>query len=261
MSMEGINETFFIFMLSSTRLLTIGMMMAFLSTQTLGSAMIRNGVLVSLALILYPVVEQHFSLSDYNAWNIFLIASKEALIGIVMGFVLNIPFWAAESAGFLMDNQRGATMASSLNPLSGSDTSPLGILFSQTLIVVFFVSGTFLIMLHGIYKSYQIWPVFEFLPTLREEGLEFFLAQMDTLMRLTLLLGAPVVVAMFLTEFGLALVSRFAPELNVFILAMPIKSAVGIAVLIVYVTLIIQYFADYLRDIDSITKPIIKLIS
>jgi type III secretion protein T len=66
---------------------------------------------------------------------------------------------------------------------------------------------------------------------------------------------------MFLAEFGLALISRFAPQLNVFILSMPIKSAVAIAILMVYLPIVITYFSDYLRNMDNIIGPVIDLIS
>ena len=55
----------------------------------------------------------------------------------------------------------------------------------------------------------------------------FYLEMFDRLMRMVIVLSAPLIVAMFLAEFALALVSRFAPQLQVFFLAMPIKSGVN----------------------------------
>ncbi|QIK37771.1 hypothetical protein GWK36_06985 [Caldichromatium japonicum] len=51
-------------------------------------------------------------------------------------------------------------------------------------------------------------------------------------MALTVLLAAPVIIAMFLSEFALAMISRFAPQMNVFVLAMPVKSGVGMLILL-----------------------------
>jgi type III secretion protein T len=53
---------------------------------------------------------------------------------------------------------------------------------------------------------------------------------------------------MFVAEFGLGLVSRFAPQLNVFIVAVPIKAGVAVLVLIFYLPLI----AEYMRDNASV---------
>ncbi|EXF67932.1 bacterial export s, 1 family protein [Vibrio parahaemolyticus AQ3810] len=70
----------------------------------------------------------------------------------------------------------------------------------------------------------------------------FFYDQFQQLMWLGVLMSAPLVLAMFLAEFGLALISRFAPQLNVFFLAMPIKSAIASVLLIVYLGLMMDHF-------------------
>jgi type III secretion protein T len=63
-------------------------------------------------------------------------------------------------------------------------------------------------------------------------------------MALALLLASPMLIALFVTELGLGLVNRFAPQLNVFFLSMPIKSAVGLLVLISYM----QFLLVFIRD-------------
>ncbi|ELT99974.1 hypothetical protein CAPTEDRAFT_97840 [Capitella teleta] len=65
-------------------------------------------------------------------------------------------------------------------------------------------------------------------------------------------LSAPVIIAMFITEFGIALISRAAPQLNVFILAMPIKSAVAAAILVVYVGTIMELARKHMLSIPQL---------
>lgn len=64
---------------------------------------------------------------------------------------------------------------------------------------------------------------------------------LDTGMRLCVLLSAPIVVIMFLAEFALAMVSRFAPQVQVFILAMPIKSAIAMLILLFYMPIMFSH--------------------
>jgi type III secretion protein T len=68
------------------------------------------------------------------------------------------------------------------------------------------------------------------------------------LVELGLLLSAPMIVAMFLAEMGLALVSRFVPQLQVFFLAMPIKSALAFLVLVLYFSTILDYSLDLIEQ-------------
>jgi type III secretion protein T len=104
-----------------------------------------------------------------------------------------------------------------------------------------------------LYASYVTWPVTSFYPDwLNSDAPLFFIKQMDILITLTVIFSAPAIIAMFLSEFGLGLISRFSPQLNVFFLAMPIKSAVAIAVLMIYLTTLIGLFGDYLRDLPNL---------
>jgi len=68
---------------------------------------------------------------------------------------------------------------------------------------------------------------------------------------LALLLAAPVLIAMLMSELGLALVSRFAPQLQVFFLAMPIKSALALFVLVIYSSTLFDYSLAPIRELTT----------
>lgn len=73
-----------------------------------------------------------------------------------------------------------------------------------------------------------------FFPAVSEQWVDFFYNQFSQILLIAAVLAAPLLIAMFLAEFGLALISRFAPSLNVFVLAMPIKSAIASLLLVIY---------------------------
>jgi type III secretion protein T len=220
-----------------------------LNKQTLGGTMVRNGVLCSLALFIFPMINQQNLPAETDGIWLMIILGKEVLLGLLIGFVAAIPFWAIEAAGFLVDNQRGAAMASMFNPTLGSQSTPTAVLLTQTLITLFFSGGGFVAFIYALFSSYASWPVISFFPSVTEEWVHFFYAQFEQLMWLGVLMSAPLVLAMFLAEFGLALISRFAPQLNVFFLAMPIKSAIASVLLIVYLALMMNHFQALFSEI------------
>ena len=113
-------------------------------------------------------------------------------------------------------------------------------------------SGAFLLLLGAFYKTYQIWPVAEFVPSFGGAGPVFYLDIFDRLLRMIVVLSAPLIVTMFLAEFALALVSRFAPQLQVFFLAMPIKSALSVLMLIFYGPILFGDLMTYDGGLDAI---------
>ncbi|WP_159910938.1 type III secretion system export apparatus subunit SctT [Pantoea sp. 18069] len=216
--------------------------------------MLRYAVAGALGLVMVPALAPMVSAAaaTLDPAMLVLLMLKEAFIGFVIGYLAAIPFWIFEAVGFLVDNQRGASISATLNPLTGNDSSPLGILFNQAFIVFFLISGGFTLLLGTLYDSFALWGALQWTPELRPESVPVMLEQLGRLVRMALLLAAPAMVAMFLAEFGLALVSRFAPQLQVFFMAMPIKSALAMLVLMLYASSLFEYATDHVLAIGQI---------
>lgn len=242
--------------LSQPRILAMFIALPIFNSQ-LVPGMLRYGLAGAFGIVAVPLVQSQLvgvSLDTPMAWALVLL--KEAFIGFVLGFMVAIPFWIFEGIGFLVDNQRGASISATLNPLTGNDSSPMGILTNQAFIVFFLISGGFSLMLGMLYDSFALWSVPSWSPTLNASSIPFFLSQLDRLVRMTLLLAAPAVVAMFLAELGLALVSRFVPQLQVFFIAMPVKSALAVLILIFYASTLFDYGFDLVESVGGIARAL-----
>ncbi len=235
--------------LAMPRMLAMFSLLPIFNRQAL-PGLLRIGVAFGFALFVVPAfVPDALHIAQQPA-RLFSIVAKEALIGFLLGFLLALPLWAMDVMGAYIDNQRGASIAATINPLTGHDTSPLGELFSQTGMIILLITGGLFIILELVYASYQIWPVTRMLPRWSDDAGLIFLGLADKLMWLAVMLSAPVVFSMFLAEVGLGIVSRFVPQLQVFFLAMPIKSAVAMFVLAVYTASLVGYFRDEYVDMS-----------
>ena len=160
--------------------------------------------------------------------------------------------------GNFIDNQRGATMGEVYSPLSGAQVSTTGIFFTQIVSTVFFVGGAILVFLGALYSSYSIWPVFAKGVAFAKDAPMQILGSLDGMLRTTVVISAPVIIIMFLATLGLGLVNRTAPQLNVFFLSMPVKSALGVAMLIIYLPFIMDMLM-YTKE-GAILGPVQKLL-
>ena len=162
-----------------------------------------------------------------------------------------------QSAGFLMDNQRGASQANEADPLSGEESSPLGSFLFQSFVFLFFVSGAFLAFLTLFFQTYVFWPPGEWLPGLGGAQLPLFVAGMVSwLMTKMLLLAGVVLVASFLVDLALGLINRFAAQLNVYLLAMPIKSGLTMLIVLIFFPL---FIGDSPGLFEEMTNAILSL--
>ncbi|OHX10902.1 EscT/YscT/HrcT family type III secretion system export apparatus protein, partial [Chromobacterium sphagni] len=139
------------------RPLGVFLLMPLFSTANLGGALIRNALVLMIALPLLPVYPQ-WQLPASGAWGYVLLAAGELSVGLMIGFCAAIPFWVLDMAGFLIDTMRGSSMASVLNPLLGQQSSLFGLLFTQIFGVLFLISGGFNELLEAIYQSYVTLP-------------------------------------------------------------------------------------------------------
>lgn len=237
--------------LTQPRILAIFIVLPLLNSQIVPS-LVRFGIAGVLGLMVMPLVQAEIALANFSVGEWIAVILKEAFVGFVIGYIAAIPFWIFEAIGFLVDNQRGASIASTLNPLTGNDSSPLGILFNQAFMVYFLVCGGCTVLLGVVFDSFSYWSVTTWFPHLTTDTAVAMLRQLDYLMRMAVLLAAPILVAMFLAELGLALVSRFVPQLQVFFMAMPIKSALAMLVMMLYAATLFDYAQTPLASIKGI---------
>lgn len=195
---------------------------------------IRSVLSLTLGFVLVPYLAPHIPF-HVPASSFFVILLKEALIGMVIAFLSAIPFWIFEAMGFFVDNQRGAGIGGLIDPFSGNESAPFGQFMSQFFIIMFFYCGGFNLILNVLYQSYTIWFVLDPQVGLPLSGSALLGAELNRLMYQGLLYGSPMLMAMFLVELGLALISRFVPQVQVFILALPLKTAAGFFVSIPYI--------------------------
>jgi type III secretion protein T len=229
-------------------LLTLPRIYAFLNaSQLLNSSvmpgMTRTAAILSLALVAVPINLEYAVNFDRSASMLFLYFVKEYAVGFLAGYVVGWMFWVVQATGGLIDSQRGAAIASSIDPLQGEESSSLGNLLSQAFLTYIFTTGAFLLVLGILYRSFALWPATKAVPLISDVFPVMALGLFDHAMRLTFIIAAPILAIMFLAEFALAMISRFAPQVQVFVLAMPIKNMLAIFVLIFYIKTLLP-FAD-----------------
>jgi len=227
-------------------------------TESMIPGVARRAATFAFAWIAIPFIHAGMPPGEPNMLAFAFLAFREAMIGFFLGFFAAIPFWIAENVGNFIDNQRGATMGEVYSPLSGAQVSTLGIFFTQIVSTLFFVGGAIFVFLGALYSSYSVWPVFgggiAFTPGAPVQ----ILGTLDGMLRTTVVIAAPIIIIMFLATVGLGLVNRTAPQLNVFFLSMPIKSALGIAMLLIYLPFVMDMLI-YTRE-DAIIGPLRKLL-
>lgn len=224
----------------------MGMIMLTPAFMRLGlTGMIRSAVAFVIAL---PVVPAVFATVDGSALPSALdlagLIAKEMCIGAVIGIAFGIPFWAAETAGELIDLQRGSTMSQLIDPLSSGESSVTATLLSLCIVVLFFMSGGFLFLLDAFYGSYDLWPATGFRPIMGDDAPAAILSVLDRIMQVALVLTGPIVIAILIADVMMAFLSRLTPQLHVFDLSMSVKNLLYSLLIVLYLAFLMPLMFD-----------------
>ena len=211
------------------------------------TGILQTGVALAFSVPLIPLLVDVVAAEPVTIGRLAVLVLKEAALGITIGVALGVPIWAAEAAGDIVDLQRGSTLAGLLDPSAATETSVTGTLFAVVLVAMFYATGGLQLILRTVYDSYGIWPVGSLTPILSADTGRIVLSLLDDLLSMGVMLAVPLILAMLLTDFCLALVARAAPHMHVFDLSLSIKSFVFVLLLVLYSAFLFHYMEYDLR--------------
>lgn len=218
----------FIVALNGARILPLFMLLPYLS-QSILTGLFKFVLAFLLGQALWYAPETVIRQLETEVYTIIIF--KEVIIGLMLAVILCLPFWTLHAMGSLIDNQRGATLSSTLSPLSGVDTSELANLFNLLAVAIIIEAGGITTVLEALQQSYQLWPPLS--ETIPQTGR--LVTYIGLLMRQTIRLSAPVITVFLISEFFFCLLARYTPQTNAFSLALSLKTLIGFFVLLLYV--------------------------
>lgn len=255
----GAYATFHAFVVAIARLVPIFLMVPVFSGRVF-TGLVRNGFIAVLGLLVVPSIDIHvLEALPPLAW--FGLALKEVLIGVLLGFVFSTVLWACENVGHLIDFQTGSANAAFFDPVSGHPGGPTSSFLSYLAITLFVSIGGLQAMLGIIFESYRVWPAVSFYPNMHAALDEFTIRQMTLLMTWTIKLATPVIMVLFLAEIGIGLISRSVPQLNVFMFSQPIKSALALLMMILFLYFVFDSLRGFLLPGGGVLDLLRSLLS
>lgn len=211
----------------------------------------RNAVAIALVL---PAALPTYAFVQQTPPDFFLaglLCLKEAAIGLLLGVVMSIPIWAAESVGNIIDIQRTPIQIQSNNASVDRDASALGAMLLQAVVLVMIEAGLFVMLARILMESYGPWPAFNLMPPFEPGHLDVLLKRFAELFWHIIVYGGPVLIPLLLIDLAFALLGVFASNLQVSSLSSAIKSVAGLFILLVYWATFSHYVAgDFARILD-----------
>lgn len=159
-----------------------------------------------------------------------LVIAGEILVGLALGFVLQIIFAAPVMAAEVISGTMGLSMAVANDPATGERSTALGQYFSVVLALIFLTLGAHLHFISLVIESYNAFPPGE--TWLGTEKLSSVIAFGGEMFATAVAIALPVTLVLLIVQMVTGVLSRSAPSLNLFALGLPAGVLAGITALI-----------------------------
>lgn len=201
----------------------------------------RIGLACFLAMIVYPLIPDF----DANMDVLTLATSilRETFVGLSMGYITLMMFSSLYVAGQIIDMQMGFGIVNVIDPQSNSQVPLIGNFYYILTLLTFLTVNGHHVLISAMIKSFEIVPLSN--AVFGRSFLAAIIQSFREMFAIGFKVSLPVISIIFITDFALGIMARAVPQMNVFIVGLPIKIFIGILGIIII-------FPMYLTALDVI---------
>lgn len=201
---------------------------------------VKIGLALFIAVAAQPSLPQMPVVPLDSLPQLLVVVAQQLLIGLSMGFAVRLVFASLEFAGELIGLQMGLNFAGFFDPSTGSQGTSTSRFLGSMVAFLFIAINGHLMLIQALVASFQAFPVgeepFRFLRVAQPQvwGAEVF--------RMGLWIALPLVTMLLFVNLVLGIISRVAPQLNVFSVGFPLTVSIGLVGLVATLPLMHQPF-------------------
>ncbi len=243
-----------VFLLVFARVLSFLVVMPLFSYRTIPMPF-KVGFSFFLAFIMFYTVDA--SPIAFDAMYLFLII-KEVLVGLLIGLFAFIIVSVLQVAGGFVDFQMGFAIANVMDPQTGAQSPLTGQYFYIiALLFLLSVNGHHLII-DGIFNSYNFIPIETFIPFGNQSIANLIIDTFNYMFIIAFQMAIPIVGTLFLVDIALGIIARTVPQLNVFVVGLPLKILVSFFAILIflafYITVVENLFHFMFRAMRQLMQ-------
>jgi flagellar biosynthesis protein FliR len=190
-----------------------------------------------------------------------LLVLKEAMVGLSLGFFTMVLLYAVQLAGSFIDLQSGFAMSAMFNPQTGVQEHLTGKFF-YILAMLFFLSidGHHL-LIRGVLASYEWIPIEAWLPSSVTENLvNLSLLIMKNMFWIAILIASPIVGTIFLVDIALGILAKTVPQMNLFVVGIPVKMVVHFIVLFIFIPVFLMVMEKLVQTMIHSFEQMLQIL-
>ncbi len=214
-------------------------------------ARLRVLLAVVLAFMISPLVAEPTGVTLFSIPG-FIITVQQVLIGAALGFCMEILFDAVTMGGQLLANSMGLSFAFNIDPVHGASTPALGQFYSLLVTLTFLALNGHLILIETLMDGFRTLPVGA--TGLGSDGMWTVVMWGSQIFSGALAVALPGITALLIVNVAFGVMSRAAPQLNLFAVGFPITLVFGLVIVLAGLPSVQSSFTRLMEDAVALIR-------
>lgn len=203
-----------------------------------------------LTVILTPLLKPDVPPAHISPMLLLLL---NFAVGAIIGYIAQLIILAIEAGGDMINTQMGLSSAMVMDPTSNSQTSILSRIITLLGICIFIELGGFYWLINALVRSFEIFPIYAVaIPLEKIINLDYLVTTTSNVLYVGLQIASPVLLATLGQDIILGVISKTAPQVNVFQLSFLFKPVFGAAILIWIMPMLINVISEFFLAFSKI---------
>ena len=220
--------------------------------------LLRLGLALILTYTIFFNVNPYPFQPDESFILLVIYVFKEVIVGITMGFTLNLVFQGISFAGLLVGRDMGLAMSSMFDPVSGVDGNVIATILSMAAVIVFILIDGHHFVVQSLAYSYKVIPIGAF--EITESAFDLIVKFSGSIFILSVKIASPIIVAYFLIHIASGIIARVSPSFQVFFVLLPLKIGLGLFLLVLVMPLYIYLFRNLIYEYEDKLLELVKVM-
>ncbi len=182
----------------------------------------------------------------------------ELIIGYTIGLVAYLVFSGMQLAGQIMDMQMGFGIVNVVDPLSGTQIPLMGNITQTFALLAFLAVNGHYYLIQAVSDSYNVIPVLGL--TMKEDLLAYLVFLSANMFVIAIKIAAPLVLAILTADIAMGFIGRTVPQMNVFLVGLPLKIIIGFLVLLLLLPVYMWVFGNLFNQLFISLDTLVQII-
>lgn len=184
----------------------------------------KIGISALISYIIYNFIPE--ADLGISLWQLTFLTVKEVIVGLAMGYITLMMFSSLYIAGELIDMEMGFGMVNVIDPQSNTQIPLMGNFFHLITIMIFLTVDGHHVLISSILKSFEIIPLGK--AYFKHQFISAIAASFSDMFLIGIKVSLPIISIVFLVDIALGIIARTVPQMNIFLVGLPVKITAGI---------------------------------